>query len=73
MNTQAPQLGQYRPTSRRQYRPPPNKITPAEAFKRGFYGGMGLWCSFMVLNIIAGAIVLIVLMALGVLSAALPH
>jgi hypothetical protein len=39
-------------------------ITPGEAFKRGFYGGLGLWCSFMVLNIVlvlAGWLILIML------------
>lgn len=41
-----------------------NTITPGEAFKRGFYGGFGLWCSFMVLNIalfLAGWLLLITL------------
>jgi len=43
-------------------------ITPGEAFKRGFYGGFGLWCSFMVLNIaffLAGWLLLI---ALGIVA-----
>ena len=47
-----------------------NVITPSEAFKRGFYGGLGLWCSFMVLNLVAALIGVMLLVALGVLGSA---
>ena len=44
-------------------------MSPSEAFKRGFYGGFGLWCSFMVINIIFAIAVVAGLMSLGLLGA----
>lgn len=72
MATEPPRIIDWQP-SRHQasHRPrqPANVITPSEAFKRGFYGGLGLWCSFMVLNILAFLLSLVILMALGVITA----
>lgn len=53
----------------RRRKPLYEKLPPSEAFKRGFYGGFGLWCSFMVLNIVVFLIGLMLLTALGVIGA----
>lgn len=44
------------------------KMRPLEAFRRGFYGGLGFWCSFMALNIVAALLGLLALMALGIVG-----
>jgi uncharacterized membrane protein len=45
-------------------------MSPSEAFSRGFYGGFGLWCSFMVINIIFAAVVIALLVSMGFIGAA---
>ncbi len=47
----------------------PEKLTPGECFKRGFYGGFGQWCSFMALNIAFAVLAVLAMVMLGVIGA----
>lgn len=46
-----------------------DNLPPGECFKRGFYGGLGLWLAFVVLNIVALVLFLLLGMLLGGTSA----
>lgn len=46
------------------------RMRAEEAFKRGFYYGLGFWISGIVLNITAAVLILAVLMGLGLVGAA---
>jgi len=45
-------------------------ISHGEMFRRGFYGGFGLWCSFSVLNIAAILLIVLALAWLGIIGTA---
>lgn len=47
-----------------------SRITPGEAFKRGFFGGFGLWCSFSVLNLAFLLLLLLLLVWAGIIGTA---
>lgn len=47
-----------------------DKMRAEEAFKRGFYYGLGFWISGIFLNVCAGLLIFAVLMGLGVIGAA---
>ena len=65
MSQPPPEIVRVSPVSRRSLT---NTITAAEALKRGFYGGFGLWCSFMVLNLISILLIVALLAMLGAFS-----
>lgn len=45
-------------------------ISHGEMFRRGFYGGFGLWCSFSLLNFIFVLVALCVLAWFGIIGVA---
>ncbi len=45
-------------------------MKPEEAFKRGFYYGLGFWISGLFLNACAALLIFAILMGLGVVGAA---
>ena len=40
-------------------------MSPSEAFARGFWGGIGFFCGFMVLNIVVAIVGIMLLMSMG--------
>ncbi len=68
--TTRPQSNTSLVAARRHHRPESDKMAASEAFRRGFWGGFGLWCSFMALNIIFGIVALVVLTSLGIILSA---
>lgn len=47
------------------------RLPPGECFKRWFYGGLGLWCAFLCINIMAAIVVVGILLGLGIITLAM--
>lgn len=77
--SQLPPIEDFVPeTTHSEYRRRPRreKYKSSDAFRFGFYAGLGLWCSIMALNvafIVIGWIVLLILGGLGLSLAFLAH
>jgi hypothetical protein len=48
------------------------RMRPEEAFKRGFYYGLGFWISGIFINVCAALLIFAVLLAVGVVGSAMP-
>ena len=49
-----------------------DRMKPEEAFKRGFYYGLGFWISGIFINVCAALLIFAVLLAVGVVGSAMP-
>jgi hypothetical protein len=46
-----------------------DRLLPGECFKRGFYGGLGVWVAFLVVHVVMLAVFLLAVMLLGGMGA----
>ena len=47
-----------------------DRMKPEEAFKRGFYYGLGFWISGIFINVCAALLIFAILLGLGIVGAA---
>lgn len=69
-----PVIREFRPapttaSPRPMFRCRADSLTPGECFKRGFYGGFGLWLAFVLINAIGLALFFLLIMLLGGMGA----
>jgi hypothetical protein len=50
-----------------------DRMRAEEAFKRGFYYGLGFWISGIFLNVAAAAVIFAILLGIGVIGSAIPE
>lgn len=64
-----PALQDFVPATRVRRSPPAPRLSSSDFFRLGFYGGLGLWCAFALINLAVLLGLVAILMMLGVLSA----
>ena len=50
-----------------------DRMKPEEAFKRGFYYGLGFWISGIFLNVTAAVLIIAVLIGIGAIGSVFPE
>lgn len=67
---QIPAVRDFTPAPRVHRQSAPRPLKSIDFFRAGFYGGLGLWCAFLLINVAFFLGALALLLALGVISAA---